>query len=64
MSKGYEKALNVLVEDNVAHRILTELLRRINPNCWRTIASTAGGADTLRTTIRTVSEQDCVLLSF
>jgi len=57
MSKGYEKALNVLVEDNVAHAILTELLRRINPNLLATIGIyPAGGADTLRTTIRTVSE--------
>ena len=57
MSKGHEKALNVLVEDTVAHAILTELLRRINPNLLATLGIyPAGGADTLRTTIRTVSE--------
>ncbi|MBZ5490314.1 MAG: ATP-binding protein [Acidobacteriia bacterium] len=58
MSKGYDKALNVLVEDDVARAILTELIRRINPTALSTtgIYAAERGAEDLKTTIRTVAE--------
>lgn len=55
MTKGHDKALHVLVEDQVASAILTEILRRID----RTVLSTVGiypvgGASEISAAVRTV----------
>lgn len=57
MSKGHEKALNVLVEDDVAQAILTEIVRRVNPTALGMMAIyIGGGAETLKTSIRTIAQ--------
>lgn len=58
MSKGYEKALNVLVEDGAAKAVLTEIVRRISPGALSTMgiyAAERGAAD-LKAAIRTIAE--------
>lgn len=55
MTKGHDKALHVLVEDDVASAILRELLRRIDPTFLSTTASyVAGGASQLTGAIKTI----------
>lgn len=57
MSKGFDKALNILVEDDVALAILTELIRRINSTLLSmTAIFIGGGAESLKTSIRTIAE--------
>jgi hypothetical protein len=58
MSKGYEKALNILVEDVVAKAVLTEVVRRINSGVLDTIGIYAAerGAGDLKAAIRTIKE--------
>lgn len=57
MSKGFDKALNILVEDDVALAILTELMRRLDPTLLSmTAIFIGGGAESLKTSIRTIAE--------
>jgi hypothetical protein len=55
MTRGHEKALHVLVEDDVASAILRELLRRVDPTFLSTTALyVAGGASQLTGAIKTI----------
>jgi len=50
MSAGHTKALTVLVEDDIAQSILTELIRKRDPQFLQTIAiQSVGDRDTLQT---------------
>ncbi len=43
MTEGHAKALHILVEDDVAGIVLTEIIRRVNPTFPKTIAIHASG---------------------
>ena len=56
MTRGNQKALHILVEDDVAAAMLTEIVRRIDPQFLTTIGIyESGGVDTIRTAIRTIA---------
>jgi predicted ATPase len=53
MTEGHDKALLVLVEDQCAQAILCEVIRRIDPDCLRSIGIHAvGDANTVSKTVR------------
>jgi hypothetical protein len=53
MTEGRDKALNILVEDDCAKAIVTELVRRHDTNFLQTISVKSGGDhNSIRTTIR------------
>jgi predicted ATPase len=55
MTKGHEKALRVLVEDDVASAILTELIRTVDDTVLSTIGIyVAGGASEISAAIKTI----------
>ena len=55
MAEGQEKALHILVEDNVAKAVLTELLRRVDASFLSSTGICCGGdAVTLKTTIHAI----------
>jgi predicted ATPase len=55
MTRGHEKALHVLVEDEVAAAILTELIRRVDGTLLSTIGIyPAGGASEIGAAIKTI----------
>ncbi len=57
MAQGHVKALHVLVEDECAKTVLTEIIRRTDPDFLRCIAIyPAGNADTVAKTVRTLKE--------
>lgn len=57
MSQGHVKALHVLVEDDCAKAVLTEIIRRTDPDFLRCIAIyPAGDADTVAKTVRTLKD--------
>lgn len=57
MSQGHVKALHVLVEDECAKSVLTEIIRRIDPDFLRCIAIyPVGNADTVAKTVRTLKD--------
>jgi hypothetical protein len=56
MTKGHDKALQVLVEDEVAHAILTEMLRKGDGTLLSTVGiHAAGGASEISIAIKTVA---------
>lgn len=57
MAEGQEKALHILVEDDVAKAILTELLRRIDSTFLSATGICCGGdAETLKSTIQAIKD--------
>ncbi|MDQ0286288.1 putative ATPase [Desulfofundulus luciae] len=55
MTEGHVKALHILVEDNCAKTILSEIIRRIDPDFLRSVGIyPVGDADTIVRTIRTL----------
>jgi len=56
MSKGFDKALNILVEDSVAKAIVSEILRRFDAKLLSMVnIFPAGGAEIIKSAMRTVS---------
>lgn len=56
MAGGHVKALHVLVEDNCAKAILSEIIRRIDSNFLRSVGiHPVGDADTIAKTVRTLN---------
>lgn len=56
MAQGHEKALHILVEDDCAEAILSELIRRVDMNFLQSVGVyPVGGAETIATTMRTLS---------
>lgn len=57
MTDGRDKALNILVEDDCAKAIVTEMVRRYDVDFLRTIGvSSAGDYNSIRTTMRCLQE--------
>lgn len=57
MTGGHDKALYILVEDDVAEAILAELLRLADPAFLRAVKISIGGdADALQKTMKTIKE--------
>lgn len=55
MSKGFDKALNILVEDLVGKAILTEILRRFDKKLLAVVNMfPVGGAEQIKTTMKTM----------
>jgi predicted ATPase len=64
MSEGHDKALHVLVEDNVALAVLTEIVRRVDATFLRTIAiSPSGDARTIQSVMRALREVDIPVIA-
>lgn len=59
MALGHVKALNILVEDECAKAVLSEILRRYDPNFLSSVGiHAAGDANTLATSIRALQATD------
>jgi len=57
MAQGHVKALHVFVEDECAKSVLTEIIRRMDPDFLRCIAIyPAGNADTVAKIVRTLKD--------
>jgi len=57
MTEGHDKALNILVEDDCAKAIVTEMIRRHDSGFLQTISVTsAGDHDSIRTTMRCLND--------
>jgi len=57
MTEGHDKALNVLVEDDCAKAIVTEMIRQHDSSFLQTISvTTAGDHNSIRTTIRCLND--------
>jgi len=55
MAQGHVKAVHLLVEDTCAKAVLTELLRRVDPEFLRSVGiCEAGSAETIAATIRSL----------
>jgi len=57
MTGGHDKALHILVEDDVAETVLTEILRRSDPTFLRTVKiHQAGDTKTIHSVMRALNE--------
>ncbi|MFC1888644.1 ATP-dependent endonuclease [Thermodesulfobacteriota bacterium] len=59
MTEGHDKALNILVEDDCAKAIVTEMVRRHDSGFLQTISvKSSGDHDSIRTTMRCLNESN------